>query len=866
MKTKNIWLWVLLVMTIVSCKYDDSELWDKVNSLDNRVTSLEEKLTQMNSDINTISVIVNALQNKVYVENLTELSNGYQLKFSDGKTITIENGKDAPIISIDEYDGKYYWVQIVNDTKVWLTDKDGKKLPVTGEDAVTPILKISAEGYWLVSYDRGINFEQLKDENGNPVQAIGKDGADGTDGKDGVDGTDGKDGDSFFTDVKIEDNELVLTLTSGTVIKIPINDSTNEHEVEVQGSVEINNIEGLTISTLVEEFPLENKQFTIKTYQNSAPQLIYVSKGDDIIMMSREYADQNISINIRSTALAYVTSYPLFYGISSKEDWKTVIDMISNSSYFSVLENEVKKSIESRKDLFDAGNTSLLIALNNLLENLCSQESSMAFLLSRASINLNINCDPLEVTTIGNNVIIQNRGLTPTYQLDIYRGSYFLKSELVKSADSFGFLDFIKLLQGGNDTRLGDPVTFPLTEEGEYHFWYDRSTEQAINDFSLRLFSDALSAVGIDELKGVKINGKEADLSNLVNVFNGEMNVLSLLSKPDSTFKDWWDMFANWWIQYTMDAMEWKTVSKLFNKFNLVYNSIKGLGNEATRIVKGFAAPWNGYFCLCYYNGLITSCTETEIAKESGDGQEGFPNQRLLLPLVVSVKTLADDDTEIGRSPYQKIKFEVISGGGSVENEIVGTDAVTKTAETYWNLGASGEQKVRVVAVDMITGVEISQPIFFTAILKEAADITIRLDWNKLSGNTDIDLHTTDPFGEKIYYAHMQSVSGGWLDRDDVIGPGPEHIYWQNAPDGNYVVQVHYYGSESHAITSYRVTINIGDQTFGPYSGSIAYHQLITIGTIVMPERTVTRSEVKPTFIEKREILENYDELPNKTY
>lgn len=239
---KSLMLLMSLMVAVVACKYDDGELWDKVNSLDDRLTSIESQLSQMNSDINSISTIVNALQNKVYVSSVNEVENGYQITFTDGKTVKIangkdgadgkdgENGKDAPVISIDEFEGKYYWVQIIDGKKSWLTDKSDAKVPVTGEDGVTPILKVNTEGYWVISYDRGISFALLLDETNNPVKAVGKDGEDGKDGMDGYDGTDGMDGDSFFKDVKVEGSELVLTLADGTELRIPL--SVSESSLE----------------------------------------------------------------------------------------------------------------------------------------------------------------------------------------------------------------------------------------------------------------------------------------------------------------------------------------------------------------------------------------------------------------------------------------------------------------------------------------------------------------------------------------------------------------------------------------------------------------------------------------------------------
>lgn len=219
---KSLLLLAFLMVSAVACKYDDGELWNKVNSLDDRLTSIETQLSQMNSDISSLSTVVNALQNKVYVASVDEVENGYQITFTDGKKVTITNGKDgadAPVISVDEYEGKYYWVQIIGEARSWLTDKNGAKIPVTGDDGITPILKVNTEGYWVISYDRGITFALLLDETNNPVKAVGKDGSDG---KDGVNGSNGSDGDSFFNDVRVENGELVLVLADGTELKLPL--------------------------------------------------------------------------------------------------------------------------------------------------------------------------------------------------------------------------------------------------------------------------------------------------------------------------------------------------------------------------------------------------------------------------------------------------------------------------------------------------------------------------------------------------------------------------------------------------------------------------------------------------------------------
>ncbi|GAB5466217.1 MAG: hypothetical protein Kapaf2KO_16530 [Candidatus Kapaibacteriales bacterium] len=82
--------------------------------------------------------------------------------------------------------------------------------------------------------------------------------------------------------------------------------------------------------------------------------------------------------------------------------------------------------------------------------------------------------------------------------------------------------------------------------------------------------------------------------------------------------------------------------------------------------------------------------------------------------------------------------------------------------------------------------------------------LQISLSWNTA---TDQDLHVTTPSGETINWLNTSS-DGGELDRDDLDGYGPENIYWTNdAPDGEYTVEVNDYTYTSSTNTVY-VTIN----------------------------------------------------------
>lgn len=101
--------------------------------------------------------------------------------------------------------------------------------------------------------------------------------------------------------------------------------------------------------------------------------------------------------------------------------------------------------------------------------------------------------------------------------------------------------------------------------------------------------------------------------------------------------------------------------------------------------------------------------------------------------------------------------------------------------------------------------------------------LQIGLSWN--SANTDIDLWVTDPFGERIYFENPTSASGGFLDRDDTDGFGPENIYFQeNIPSGTYRVAVHYYGCDTEpscASTNYTIKLSDGLGWSDVYTGTL---------------------------------------------
>ena len=77
-------------------KYDDGKLWDNINNLEARLTALEKQCKEMNTNIESMKVIVDVLQSNDYVTNVTVVSEngveiGYKIKRHPTQTMYIMN-------------------------------------------------------------------------------------------------------------------------------------------------------------------------------------------------------------------------------------------------------------------------------------------------------------------------------------------------------------------------------------------------------------------------------------------------------------------------------------------------------------------------------------------------------------------------------------------------------------------------------------------------------------------------------------------------------------------------------------------------------------------------------------------------------
>lgn len=193
------------------------------------MTALQKRYDALNADIVTLRTLVEAIQKRDNIKEITPLpdGSGYTLTLAKYGTITIRNGEKGaaghdPVIGVrKDSDGIYYWTidgewLLDGDKKVKAEGIDGANgidgqngsngkdgaQGASGQDGATPELKIE-DGYWYVSYNKGETWQQLG-------KASGEEGAQG------------QPGDSLFKSIDVSDPyNVVITLLNGTVLYIP---------------------------------------------------------------------------------------------------------------------------------------------------------------------------------------------------------------------------------------------------------------------------------------------------------------------------------------------------------------------------------------------------------------------------------------------------------------------------------------------------------------------------------------------------------------------------------------------------------------------------------------------------------------------
>lgn len=289
----------LMCVSFVSCddgyRYDDSEIWETIEELRNRITALEKK----------VEANVTAIQSMVTLGSIkswdfdVETGKGV-ITLLDGKTVTIDQtitGYSLITVEIGE-DGTYYWAICQDGVSVPL-EIDGKKVPVS----VTPDLKISDDDEWMISVDggktwvaTGIEYQRV-DEGGEEEPDV-----------------------VFFTDVQQDGDYLSLVLADGTAVKVEI---VGEASIKVAADtmwfsragmekysvVEMLNVKAYTITEKPEGWKARIEDSYLYV---TAPQDMQVSATGGTVKVLALFA-AGVSPEILSVEVVYEPSFTLSY-------------------------------------------------------------------------------------------------------------------------------------------------------------------------------------------------------------------------------------------------------------------------------------------------------------------------------------------------------------------------------------------------------------------------------------------------------------------------------------------------------------------------------------------------------------------------
>lgn len=168
---------LLAILACVACsKYDDSAINERVDALNARVEALEKWQATVNSQIQSLQTIVDALNQADRITDVEQLSDGsgYIVTFAKAGKMTILNGKDGsdgengadgkdgttPSISVkQDTDGRYYWT--VNGD--YLLDGSGNKISATAS-TVTPQIRINTDSNkFEYSTNNGVTWTEIGD-------------------------------------------------------------------------------------------------------------------------------------------------------------------------------------------------------------------------------------------------------------------------------------------------------------------------------------------------------------------------------------------------------------------------------------------------------------------------------------------------------------------------------------------------------------------------------------------------------------------------------------------------------------------------------------------------------------------------------
>ncbi len=171
---KKIWYYtfILFALFMAGCE-DTDKLEADINSLKERVAALESKVEMLNGNVKALNILCQDGMIISKVEHDAEQS-VYTLTLSDGTKLKLAERTDSfanvPLVNISS---EGYWQVSYNNGQTYTPILQGNTpINAVGKDGYTPEFRINAEGNWEVSTTGDSNYTVVKDENGNPVAAV----------------------------------------------------------------------------------------------------------------------------------------------------------------------------------------------------------------------------------------------------------------------------------------------------------------------------------------------------------------------------------------------------------------------------------------------------------------------------------------------------------------------------------------------------------------------------------------------------------------------------------------------------------------------------------------------------------------------
>ena len=117
-------------------------------------------------------------------------------------------------------------------------------------------------------------------------------------------------------------------------------------------------------------------------------------------------------------------------------------------------------------------------------------------------------------------------------------------------------------------------------------------------------------------------------------------------------------------------------------------------------------------------------------------------------------------------------------------------------------------------------------------------DVQVTLTWHNAS-SIDLDLWVVEPNEDRCFYSNTPTTTGGTLDRDNLcsnyINGRPENIFWDNAPVGEYLVQVDWFSSCGNTMTTQSFDVRVINGTSArTYSGVVSTGETVDVCTFRM--------------------------------